>query len=54
MAAADVAGNRINRYIMECKFGICSWFSNNNARINRYIMECKSLEDVIEQTGTTN
>ena len=24
--------------------GICSWFSNNNARINRYIMECKLLK----------
>ena len=25
--------SRINRYIMECKFSICSWFSNDNTEL---------------------
>ena len=36
------AVNRINRYIMECKYKYDFYKTNKDKRINRYIMECKS------------
>ena len=33
--------NRINRYIMECKFAVIFFGGTAIFRINRYIMECK-------------
>ena len=38
-----VMSQRINRYIMECKFVSCAVALANSLRINRYIMECKFL-----------
>ena len=35
--------DRINRYIMECKYFLLISFSLSAVRINRYIMECKCL-----------
>ena len=37
--------DRINRYIMECKYRLMKKFYRLSMRINRYIMECKCYDE---------
>ena len=38
---------RINRYIMECKYKALTAYSPDTVGINRYIMECKCRCDLV-------